>query len=627
MIESTLRLFNSVQVKDKTPKIYANPPLERMLKNGFILDPSIPLSDELLKRIEKAVGLSGKQMNASFHKSWKVVRDTPMETLVLQQIIHYFTTYGLERLGAYNQATVYIPKEVLQVPTISIQDLPVIVIHGLTKEEILEKIVELGSGVALMQETLDDIMEIIVANDYESTFVHGIKNRELKMLLYDLYNILPREPVEFLRYVVIKLTGESLLIKNDALIEKIKGADRKIWDGILLRDVPEDLASIFFRFKPIFLALKSLSKNKNFFNRLRKKANRMHRPLPEDYLNAVTAHLKWGDLDLDKLVRKLEGASIFRKVRLANALTYRWRFIDSIVYRVRNGRGWATSFEFPSNVLYNLERALEIICGSIVNDLRKNVEGKTIYIPEFMHYTIPATEKMFTGNFPTGTSVAISDDTVTGIHWTNTDRRIDLDLSVIGQSGKLGWDAGYRSNDLKILFSGDMTDAPKPHGATELFYFNGRISDPKIIMVNYFNFSDDEVRCDLLVAQEKVKSFDRNYMVDPNKVLARSQVNVSKKQNVIGLIANVDKVNRVYFANMSIGNSITSGMNDQSMRSRAYLVNSVTSSLELRDLLVHAGAIVVNKKPEGDFLDLSSEALNKTTILSLLQKKDPVPVE
>jgi len=32
------------------------------------------------------------------------------------------------------------------------------------------------------------------------------------------------------------------------------------------------------------------------------------------------------------------------------------------------------------------------------------------------------------------------------IHWTNTKtRRIDLDLSLFGVSGKIGWDADYRS--------------------------------------------------------------------------------------------------------------------------------------------------------------------------------------
>ena len=620
MIESTLRLFKAIQVENKIPRAISH--LERTLKYGYILDPSIPQSSTVLNTIEKVVGLSGEQANASFHKSWAVVRDTPMETLVIQQIVHYITTYGFERLGIYDKDTVYIPKEALNIPEISLKELPITVVRAMTREEILAGLVELGSGVALMKETLDDMMSIIKSNHYNSDFVQGIKNRELKALLCDLYGIVPTEPEEFLRYLVGKLVGEALIIKNDELINKIKASDRKILDE-LLEKAPSNLASVFFRYKPLFLAMKSISANKSFFNRLRKQANRMHVPLPGDYLNDVTSQIKNRALDPDKLAGKLEGASIFRKVRLANALRYRLHSTDSVVYRVRNGRGWATEFDWPESVGVRTKQALEVVYESIVSDIRKNVEGKTIYMPKWMHYTVPATEKQFTGNFPTGSSVAISGDTIVGIHWTNTDgRRIDLDLSVIDESGKTGWDSYYRSDDLKVLFSGDMTDAPPPHGATELFYFNGAVVDPKIIMVNFYNFASDEVECDLLVAQEKVTKFTHNYMVDPNKILARAKTNISKKQNVIGLVASINGENRVYFANMSIGTSITAGMNDQSMRARAYLINSVTTGMDLRELLFFAEAVVVDERPEeGEYYDLSPEALDKMSILKLLSNK------
>lgn len=625
MIASTLRLFNAVQVEDKTARFATNAQLSRMVKYGYLLDPAIPPTVNTLKTVEDIIGLSGEQANAAFHKSWKVVRDTPMETLVIQQLVHYVTTYGFESLGIYDKDTVYIPKEALDIPDVSLSDIPITVIRAMTPDEILSKIVELGgSGVALMKETLDDIMEIIVANSYDESFVREIKNRELKALLYDLYGLVPDEPVDYLRYVVAKISGKSLLIKNKELIDAIKGmADPVVLDELLLK-APGNLASIFFRFKPIFLAMKWVSQNKTFFNRLRRRANQLHRPLPEDYLNNVTSHIKSRDLDLDRLFSKLENASIFRKIRLANALHYRRGITSSIVYRVRNGRGWATSFDWPENVKRSTQHTLQFVVESIASDLREKVGGKTIYIPEFMHYTLPATEKQFTGNFPTGTSVSISGDTIVGIHWVDKeDDRVDLDLSMIGESGKLGWDGLYRSEDLKILFSGDMTSALPPKGATELFYFNGRVKDPKIILVNYYNFySDDEVWCALLVAQEKVKSAGqfRNYMVDPNNILAKTRINISKKQNVIGLIANVDGKNRIYFANMSIGNSITASMSEHSMRARSYLVNSVVNCLPLRDVLIRAGAVVVDKKPEGEFIDLSPELLNKTTILNLISK-------
>jgi len=59
------------------------------------------------------------------------------------------------------------------------------------------------------------------------------------------------------------------------------------------------------------------------------------------------------------------------------------------------------------------------------------------------------------------------------------------------------------------------------------------------------------------------------------------------------------------------------------MRARSYLVSSVKNCLDLRELLVRAGADVIGQKPrdEKDFIDLSPESLDKTTILGLLQSK------
>ena len=272
----------------------------------------------------------------------------------------------------------------------------------MTADEILDKIIELGSGIALMQETLKDIMTIVEFNKYDSEFVEKIKNRELKALLFDYYGIVPKEPVEFLRHLISKLTDESLVIKNKYLINKIKESNGKFLDE-LLKQTPNNLAEIFFRFKPLFLAMKSISKNKTFFNRLRKKANELHKPLPEDYLNNVTMRIKRNSLNLDFLKKKLGTATIFRKIRLAYALKFRENVGDSIVYQIRNGRGWATGFHCEGNV----EDALNVVSDSIVNDIRSNVEGKTIYIPENVNYALPATEKQFTGYLPTGSYVSV----------------------------------------------------------------------------------------------------------------------------------------------------------------------------------------------------------------------------
>jgi hypothetical protein len=238
MNAATLRLFTAIQVSEKRKQTIPPAILERTIKHGYVLDPAIPPEPNILDAIEDVIGLFGEKANAAFHKSWKVIQESSMESLVIQQIIHYFTTYGFESLGIYREDAVYIPHEALEVPALR-HDIPLVVIKAMNAQEILERIVNLGSGIALAQETLDDIITIVRDNAYDSAFAHNIQNRELKALLYDFYNIVPSEPVEFLRHLVSKLTDESLLIKNDALIEKIKAANGKFLD-VLLQDAPED---------------------------------------------------------------------------------------------------------------------------------------------------------------------------------------------------------------------------------------------------------------------------------------------------------------------------------------------------------------------------------------------------
>ncbi len=618
MMSATLRLFNAVQVDCKQGENIPQAVFERTIKNGYILDPSISPEKDLLDAIEGVVGISGDKANAAFHKSWSVVQNASMASLVIQQIIHYITTYGFEKLGFYREDAVYIPREILNLPNIQ-DDIPLVAIKAMDKDEILSRIINLGAGIALAQETLDDIMTIIRFNKYDGDFVERIGNRELKALLHDFYGILPSDPIFYLRLLISKLTDESLLIKNDRLIEKLNNADGRLLDD-LLKNAPENLASIFFRFKPIFLAMKSISNNKSFFNQLRKKANRLHVPMPEDYLNSITSRIKHKNLNLDCFSQKIDNASIFRKIRLAHALNYRLSSASSIVYRVRNGSGWASEFNWSSGLEENTVHALNIILASIADDIRENVDGKLIYIPENICYTLPATEKQFTGHFPTGTWVSVPEDLIVGIHWTNTEkRRIDLDLSLIGVSGKIGWDASHRSKERNILFSGDVTDAPAPHGASELFYIKKDLMESKILIANYYNFKASyPVDCKILVAHENPEKFGANYMIDVNNLIAAANVKISRRQSILGLITNIEGENRVYFANSSIGNSITSTKNENSMHARSYLIANTVNSISLREILRMAGATVVNTIPDGEFLNLSPEMLDKETLIDLI---------
>jgi len=265
---------------------------------------------------------------------------------------------------------------------------------------------------------------------------------------------------------------------------------------------------------------------------------------------------------------------------------------------------------------------LTVVLDSIVDDVKKNVGGKRIYIPDYINYCLPATEKQFTGNFPSGTYVIIPRDIVFGINWHNVDGHvIDLDLSVISPTeGKIGWDSDYRDSEGSILFSGDITDARGQSGATELFYVKRQKKEALILYVNYYNFDAKvEVPFKIVVAQEQVGNWRKNYMVNPNNLMAVANSKINKKEMILGLLVTTTNECRFYFTETSTGTSITASDSEVARHSRKYLFGFYENTIDVKDILTRAGAKIVDKK-DGSDIDLSPEVLGKDSILNLLRK-------
>lgn len=637
MLRSTLRLFKALPLEDKkrflTTKNFQNPEItKRTLHNGYIFSSeiynhfSIDELNDIIPIVEKELILTAQEMNNTFHKSWNKIKTAPYFQLLLEQIMHYITTYGFESLGVYDENTVYIPNEKLEIPDLDVDKISLMVIKGYNVSELKDKLVSmLKSGVALKEDTIKDVVKISNGVDFDE--LYEVRNKEVRMYLYKQLHKVPYEPIEFLRYVIFELTGKTLLIKNNETIESIKNSNMNVSDLFNLYQKKyglAPLASIFYRFKPLFLAFRVTDDIKPIINKIRKLAIKHHKPMKEDFLNSVTKQIKNNSLDIDELKKELSRANTFRKIRLAYALKYRTLDVDSILYKVRNGKGYVKEFDFDSTKL--LKETLGTIIDSIITDLSKNVNGKTIYIPDNINYTLPATEKQFTGNFPSGTNIIIPRDLIFGVHWNNTDGyRIDLDLSLISANGKFGWDADYRNDEGSILFSGDVTDAPDKNGATELFYVkkapNGNSSVDYLVYLNYFNFNNNiVVPFKIITARRKLDSLKRNYMINPNNVVAVAPSKMDKKSKILGIVSVNTKNCKFYFSETYVGNSITARNSAQTEQSKNYLVNFYKNSLMLHKLLEKAGATIVREKNDDVKIDidLSPENLEKDTILNLL---------
>jgi hypothetical protein len=615
MLESTLRLFKAIPVKAVVESDYAiNTALGIMYPKSVLTDYN---SDGLEKSI-KDILLSNDKVNKTFHKSWNKVATASMAQLRAEQILHYITTYGFEALGIYNENYVYLPKEKSDIP--DVEDLKFLYVKAISFVELKNRTLGLlGAGVALKSETIADCLVILKAVGFTQEDFSKVNNKEAFAMLIDQFNILPKDPVEFLRYIMYKTTGEALLLKSKRTFDKLK---ESVYPGIseLFSKYEslyglKSLSEIFLRFKPIFLGLKT-SIGAPTVNKIRKLAIKNHKPMTPAPLNGVTAQIKRGETitNFDDI---LKTGKVFQKIRLAYALKFRTLDATSIMYKVRNGRSYVDDFNFENKDEAN--HYLDLTLRSIAQSL--NVEGKKIFVPDNINYALPATEKQFVGMFPAGTRINIDDNCVVGVYWKNVDgHRIDLDLSAQNLHSKVGWNRYQRSNDRDVLFSGDMTDAP--HGATELIYFRNDIDKAYSIAVNYFNASygdAPEVPFDILIARHDGK-LTENYMVKPKDLICAipSIITHEGKQKTLGFYTCEKGKSSFLMMDNAILNtnvSATGGLQDKIFNFQKISMDNIIS---LSDMLKDSGATIVVDPKYAD-IDLSPDALAKDTFLKMLQ--------
>ena len=508
-IELSLELFGAVPAGKSTPSQHKD-----TLEHGVLVDENAAYANKAILRYLKANKLSGEQLNATFHKSWEVIRTSTRYELFVHQILHYLTTYGTNFTSDY----VYYPAEELEVP--ELKKLRFRVIKGLPEMELIDKCLKmLSSGMALAEETIKSILDLLDELKYRFTSVDGIKNKEAAVRIIAKSGVYPSHPSEFLRYLVFKTTGTTLLIKNSETIEAIKSS----WE-----DVSQDLnkfglarcAEIFRRFKPLWLAFKYRPENSRMINEISRLARRHHKPLPLDVLNTVTSTV-YGEEEIKEALGK---ANNFRKARLLNALNTRLNRANAFLYRVRNGKSFSTAKPKPKHLAY-YRKTFDLIYWDLVTSLE--VRGKRVLYPENIDYALPATEKMFVGNFPGGTRIT-GKHLVSGVYWENSWGANDLDLSALTLEGKVGWNAAYKGEGL--MYSGDITDAP--NGATELLYTNGQLGSPALAVNNIFSGKEG---CKFKIIVGTAPEVTMNYMFDPNELILEAECNMVGRQQIIGI--------------------------------------------------------------------------------------------
>ncbi|SDG43385.1 hypothetical protein [Epilithonimonas hungarica] len=582
----TLQLFNAVIAKESNEKAFVS-------DLGIVIEPNAVWAKNQILNFYAKEKLSSEALNSTFHKSWSKIKKSSRFELLLDQIKHYFSTYG-----SNFQDEMYIPNEVLEVPE---NKLTFKIIKAYSKEELTKKALELlQSGIALKEETIDDLLFVLTKElNYQFMGDETVKNKEAVVKIADLFEIYPKNPTEFLRYIVFKATDSTLLIKNNEVLEAIKSTKynpTKAFETFGL----EKLATIFNRFKPIFLAFKD--KNPTIINKISKLSKTLHQPLISNPLNDVT-----NSLLSENEKHWLDNATPFALFKALSACYSRMNGQNAFVYRIRNGKSWVKKNKSKDEVWSNYYFILEYM------KTRFNLSGKRIFIPKDIDYALPTSEKMFVGNIPTGTRFYAKKMAV-GIYWENKWGANDLDLSGLNIGGKIGWNAQYNQNEGNLMYSGDITDAP--NGATEYLYANRGLSFPTLVICNVFGGSSE---AGYKIVIGKGDEIDYNYMMNPNNLLLEAKCTSVQRQNILGILIPNDATQCFVILNFGAGHSHVSGNSEISTLATQALYQQWSNPLIFNELIVELGAVLVDKKEDSDF-DFSLNKLEKDSFTKIFYK-------
>lgn len=579
----SLKLFNCVLADE-------NSKLSNECINGIFIHKNAAWAKSHILNHYKSL-FSENLNNSSFYKSFKIVEGMSRFDLLIDQIIHYASTYGTNYSGE-----VFIPAQELNIPASDKLELKVVL--ALSKQELINKCLDLlKSGIALSLENINDLLELLINElNYNITDKDTINNKEAVAILFDKYGITPNDPVSVLRLAVYKATNNPLLIVNDKTIALIKNSSynpKSLFEEFGLTK----LAQIFNRFKPIFLAFKT--KCPNLINRLAKLSKSYHKPMVINPLNSITnPNYKINDDDLHWFLN----ATPFSLFKALNALHARIQGQKDFCFRIRNGKSFAKSIDknhIDNNLQYNYEKLWTILHNRFENKF----SGKKVFIPTGVSYGLPTSTKMFVGNVPSYTTFS-KDNILIGVYWENSWGARDIDLSCIYLNGKIGWNSYFNNND--IVYSGDVTDAT--NGASEYLQVKKCLETPVLIYNNIFN-GQESTKFKLIIGYDN--NIHRGYIIDSKNVIFEEFITSTQKQTTLAVMNN----NSLTLLGMASGDKHVACLDSVALSA---LYQDSINKISLNTLLLSLGAELVDNPNSCDF-DLSLNKLAKDTLIKLFE--------
>lgn len=607
----------ALEEQDRVDYVQLN---EKAMKIGYFIHPAVAT-----KSVSDFIDSQNIDYNSTFYKTFEDVTSKTRFELLIDQIIHYATTYG-----SNFTAEPYIPNDKeAAIPNIE----KFKIIMPASVEEVFSRCKDiLCSGIALSKDTVEATSNFLIENasDKLPLNIDSIKNKEALCIIAEKMGVYPTNPVELLRLIMYITTGNALLIKNKESFLSIHNSFapfdfNKLNDQQLIA-----LSSIFYRFKPLFIAFKKNYANKAIagsnaviINRLRRMAVKNHRPMQKDFWSNVFLSTPADDI----LIKEIEKLNNFKKVALMQGAALRLRTISAQNYIIRNGKSFVRQNYTPKTDVEFCSKLYNLLEKSLVDSIARNNKisavdletgksyerAKTIRIKSEINIALPASEKNFIGNYPFGTSYQLSEHNYIGIYWENEWGARDFDISFTDTNlNVISWNRGYYNDDNSIVYSGDMTTA-KP-AATEIIYAAGKCPDG-IVRVNLFS-GNITSKFRLFFGQENIRQLTYNYMVDPNSIKLKTDVALNgSRENLCGLVH--DGVLSLMPMKLGTGNVASRNKYYAPSQIRCYK-EQAECFVDLRNIFYKAGYMIVDENYTGA-VDIDMDDIKKDTIISLMR--------
>lgn len=575
---------------------------------GYIVHPNACYSDVMRFLKEQKMN-----PNSTFYKTFDDVLKKDRYELLLDQTVHYFSTYGTNfALGngyVPNEEADYIPYTTYKY------------ILPASEEEFVDNISSmLNSGIAMSSNTINIFVDFLERyNLLNKINVDEIKNKEAQCIFSVKKGVFPSDEFGMLRTLVYFTTGSAMIIKSKDVIKNIKYVVNYNEEFARLFNTFTDkelvkLSRIFYRYKPIFLAMKTKD-TASKINKIRRYAETNHTPLVKGFWETIL-NPEDKSYALKKASEEVNTITNFKKVQIMQAI--KGRIASSATngraFVIRNGKMFVREgYKAPvdSGYLFSLYGIFE---KSLIDFLKE--KATTYKIQPGINLAVPTSEKNFIGNYPMGSYVKMSgEDNVIGIYWKNEWGVNDYDLHYINDKNEhYGWNADYH-NGSTVCYSGDMTNADPE--ASETYLLKGKEHCGKIdVNIFYRSLANVKPKLRFFIAtsndeyDKKLRhmggmrrtTYDTaNAMVNPDQIKFDTFIefddNCECSQKSLGYVYD----GKFYFINAGTGYKLVPTMSRNEIIQQQFKI-TCQSFVNLNELLEKAG---FTKSEEEAELDLS----------------------